>query len=374
MEHKDNSISNVHMGEIRAFVNEKKEHGEELSQKDLLEQAQKLELNEEELDELYELSEENELLEEQLEEFEEEEITSEEVADDAEIIAEPENDRRTGGIGDSVAHYMKKIGRIPLLTPQEEYETAKAVSEGDQKAKEKLIDSNLRLVVSIARDYLNRGLSMQDLIQEGNIGLMRAVEKFDYSRGFRFSTYATWWIRQSMTRAIADQSRDIRLPVHMNDQVVKVRRAQRSLVQELHREQTTKEIAEKLGNGMTEENVSQILQVSKATVSLETPAGDEDDSTLADFIEDKSTLDPIEYANNELLKERIREILKELPEREAGILRMRYGLDDGVPKTLEEVGAVYNVTRERVRQLEQRALRRLKFKFGRDGDLGDYRD
>ena len=374
MEHKDNSISNVHMGEIRAFVNEKKEHGEELSQKDLLEQAQKLELNEEELDELYELSEENELLEEQLEEFEEEEITSEEVADDAEIIAEPENDRRTGGIGDSVAHYMKKIGRIPLLTPQEEYETAKAVSEGDQKAKEKLIDSNLRLVVSIARDYLNRGLSMQDLIQEGNIGLMRAVEKFDYSRGFRFSTYATWWIRQSMTRAIADQSRDIRLPVHMNDQVVKVRRAQRSLVQELHREPTTKEIAEKLGNGMTEENVSQILQVSQATVSLETPAGDEDDSTLADFIEDKSTLDPIEYANNELLKERSREILKELPEREAGILRMRYGLDDGVPKTLEEVGAVYNVTRERVRQLEQRALRRLKFKFGRDGDLGDYRD
>lgn len=374
MEHKDNSISNVHMGQIRAFVNEKKEHGEELSQKDLLEQAQKLELNEEELDELYELSEENELLEEQLEEFEEEEITSEEVADDAEIIAEPENDRRTGGVGDSVAHYMKKIGRIPLLTPQEEYETAKAVSEGDQKAKEKLIDSNLRLVVSIARDYLNRGLSMQDLIQEGNIGLMRAVEKFDYSRGFRFSTYATWWIRQSMTRAIADQSRDIRLPVHMNDQVVKVRRAQRSLVQELHREPTTKEIAEKLGNGMTEENVSQILQVSQATVSLETPAGDEDDSTLADFIEDKSILDPIEYANNELLKERIREILRELPEREAGILRMRYGLDDGVPKTLEEVGAVYNVTRERVRQLEQRALRRLKFKFGRDGDLGDYRD
>jgi RNA polymerase primary sigma factor len=177
-----------------------------------------------------------------------------------------------------------------------------------------------------------------------------------------------------MTRAIADQSRDIRLPVHMNDQVVKVRRAQRSLVQELHREPTTKEIAEKLGNGMTEENVSQILQVSQATVSLETPAGDEDDSTLADFIEDKSTLDPIEYANNELLKERIREILKELPEREAGILRMRYGLDDGVPKTLEEVGAVYNVTRERVRHLEQRALRRLKFKFGRDGDLGDYRD
>ena len=374
MEHKDNSISDVHMDEIRAFVNDKMEHGEELSQKDLLEQAQKLELNEEELDELYELSEENELLEEQLEEFEEDEITAEEDDTDAEIIAEPDPDRRASGAGDSVAHYMKKIGRIPLLTPQEEYETAKAVSEGDQNAKEKLIDSNLRLVVSIARDYLNRGLSMQDLIQEGNIGLMRAVEKFDYSRGFRFSTYATWWIRQSMTRAIADQSRDIRLPVHMNDQVVKVRRAQRSLVQELHREPTAKEIAEKLGNGMTEENVTQILQISQSTVSLETPAGDEEDSTLADFIEDKSTLDPIEYANNELLKERIREILKELPEREAGILRMRYGLDDGVPKTLEEVGAVYNVTRERVRQLEQRALRRLKFKFGRDGDLGDYRD
>ncbi|MBQ6488702.1 MAG: sigma-70 family RNA polymerase sigma factor [Solobacterium sp.] len=374
MEHKDNSISDVHMGEIRAFVNDKKERGEELSQKDLLEQAQKMELNEEELDELYELSEESELLEEQLEEFEEDEITAEEADEDTAIIAEPDPDRRSGGAGDTVAHYMKKIGMIPLLTPQEEYETAKAVSEGDQNAKEKLIDSNLRLVVSIARDYLNRGLSMQDLIQEGNIGLMRAVEKFDYSRGFRFSTYATWWIRQSMTRAIADQSRDIRLPVHMNDQVVKVRRAQRSLVQELHREPTAKEIAEKMGNGMTEENVTQILQISQSTVSLETPAGDEEDSTLADFIEDKSTLDPIEYANNELLKERIREILKELPEREAGILRMRYGLDDGVPKTLEEVGAVYNVTRERVRQLEQRALRRLKFKFGRDGDLGDYRD
>ncbi|MBQ9153987.1 MAG: sigma-70 family RNA polymerase sigma factor [Solobacterium sp.] len=367
---------------IRAFVNEKTARGEMISQKELLDQAEKLKLGEEDLDALYEWCEDQEIpidlyesLDEEGERPEEEEETAQEETEDT-AVSDPylETGKRRSGAGDSVKLYLQEIGRIPLLTPEEEYETAKAVAEGDESAREKLISSNLRLVVSVAREYINRGLSLQDLIQEGNMGLMRAAEKFDYSRGFRFSTYATWWIRQSVMRAIADQSRDIRIPVHMNEQINKVKKAERSLIQELDRDPTDAEIAAKIGAGMTAEQVAEIKKISMDTVSLETPAGDEDNSVLSDFIEDKNTQDPIAYANSSFLKEEINRILEDLPERERNILKMRYGLDGGDPKTLEEVGAVYHVTRERIRQLEAKALRRLKIMHGRrSDDLGAFR-
>lgn len=371
---------------IRTFVNEKTASGEIITQKDLLDQAQKLKLTEDDLDVLYAWCEEKDIpidlfesLDEEEDEPEQEDPeteTEEAEEEEAAEISDPylETGKRMNGAGDSVKLYLQEIGRIPLLTPEEEYETAKAVAEGDESAREKLISSNLRLVVSVAREYINRGLSLQDLIQEGNMGLMRAAEKFDYSRGFRFSTYATWWIRQSVMRAIADQSRDIRIPVHMNEQINKVKKAERSLIQELDRDPSDKEIAAKIGGGMTAEQVAEIKKISMDTVSLETPAGDEDNSVLSDFIEDKNIQDPIDYANSSFLKEEINRILEDLPERERNILKMRYGLDGGDPKTLEEVGAVYHVTRERIRQLESKALRRLKIMHGRKSDdLGAFR-
>lgn len=275
---------------------------------------------------------------------------------------------------DSVKVYLKEIGAIPLLTPEQEYETAKRVAEGDSTAKELLISSNLRLVVSIAKDYANRGLSFQDLIQEGNIGLMHAVEKFDYSKGFRFSTYATWWIRQSMARAIADQSRDIRIPVHMTEQIMRINRAHRKLMQELDREPTADEIA-KAVDGMTAEKVMEIQRIAMDPVSLETPAGDEESSLLLDFIQDTSAVDPAKHANDNVLKEQMDLLLKELPEREEKIVRMRFGLDgSGRPKTLEEVGRECNVTRERIRQIESKALRRLHRSLEMNKDLRDLKD
>lgn len=262
-------------------------------------------------------------------------------------------------INDPVKMYLKEIGRVDLLKPDEEIEIAKRVEAGDQEAKKMLISANLRLVVSIAKKYTGRGMLFLDLIQEGNMGLIKAVEKFDYRKGFKFSTYATWWIRQAITRAIADQARTIRIPVHMVETINKMTRVQRQLVQELGRDPSAEEIANRMGN-LTEEKVRDIQRIAMEPVSLETPIGEEDDSHLGDFIEDKDALSPDQYANNQLLKDEIDLVLKSLTEREEKVLRLRFGLEDGRTRTLEEVGREFDVTRERIRQIEAKALRKLK--------------
>ncbi len=321
---------------------------------------------------LREMEEDDETFSED-EDDEDNEEEDDEESDDNPAAPFSEGKRRAVS-SDSVKVYLKEIGSIPLLTAEQEYETAKKVAEGDPEAKDRLISSNLRLVVAIAKDYADRGLSFQDLIQEGNIGLMHAVEKFDYSRGFRFSTYATWWIRQSMARAIADQSRDIRIPVHMTEQIMRINRAHRRLMQELDREPTAEEIAAAV-DGMTPEKVVEIQRIALDPVSLETPAGDEESSLLMDFIQDTSAVDPAKHANDNVLKEQMDLLLKELPEREEKIVRMRFGLDgSGRPKTLEEVGRECNVTRERIRQIESKALRRLHRSLEKNKDLRDLKD
>lgn len=262
-------------------------------------------------------------------------------------------------INDPVKMYLKEIGRVDLLTHEQEIELAKRILEGDEQAKQELAAANLRLVVSIAKRYVGRGMLFLDLIQEGNMGLIKAVEKFDYTKGFKFSTYATWWIRQAITRAIADQARTIRIPVHMVETINKLTRIQRQLVQELGREPTAEEIAEKM-DGMTPAKVREIQKISLEPVSLETPIGEEDDSHLGDFIEDEGAMSPDDYASNELLKDELNEVLLELTDREEKVLRLRFGLDDGRTRTLEEVGKEFNVTRERIRQIEAKALRKLK--------------
>lgn len=262
-------------------------------------------------------------------------------------------------VDDPVRMYLREIGRIPLLTFEEELELAKKILEDDEEAKQKLAESNLRLVVSIAKKYVGRGMLFLDLIQEGNMGLIKAVEKFDYTKGFKFSTYATWWIRQAITRAIADQARTIRIPVHMVETINKLTRVQRQLIQELGREPTAEEISEKM-DGMTADKVREIQKISLEPVSLETPIGEEDDSHLGDFIEDEGAMSPDDYAANELLKDELNEVLLELTDREEKVLRLRFGLDDGRTRTLEEVGKEFNVTRERIRQIEAKALRKLK--------------
>ena len=262
-------------------------------------------------------------------------------------------------IDDPVRMYLREIGRIPLLSYDEELELAKKVLAGDEAAKQKLAESNLRLVVSIAKKYVGRGMLFLDLIQEGNMGLIKAVEKFDYTKGYKFSTYATWWIRQAITRAIADQARTIRIPVHMVETINKLTRIQRQLIQELGREPSAEEIAEKM-DGMTPEKVREIQKISLEPVSLETPIGEEDDSHLGDFIEDEGAMSPNDYAANELLKDELNDVLLELTDREEKVLRLRFGLDDGRTRTLEEVGREFNVTRERIRQIEAKALRKLK--------------
>ena len=267
-------------------------------------------------------------------------------------------DAKNLAIDDPVKVYLKEIGRVPLLTSEEEIELAIRISENDPEAKRRLSEANLRLVVSIAKRYVGRGMQFLDLIQEGNLGLMKAVEKFDYQKGFKFSTYATWWIRQSITRAIADQARTIRIPVHMVETINKLTRVQRVLLQELGREPTPEEIAEKMG--VTEERVREIQKIAQDPVSLETPIGEEEDSHLGDFIEDEKTTTPSDSVAFSMLKEQLLGVLDTLTPREEKVLRLRYGIDDGKPRTLEEVGKEFNVTRERIRQIEAKALRKLR--------------
>ncbi len=276
--------------------------------------------------------------------------------DQSEEITEKE--RLSDGMDDSVRMYLREIGQISLISGEEEIELAKRIERGDEVAKKKLAEANLRLVVSIAKKYVGRGLSLLDLIQEGNIGLLRAVEKFDYRRGYKFSTYATWWIRQAITRAIADQARTIRIPVHMVETINKLIRTQRQLVQDLGREPLPEEIAAEMG--LPVDKVEHVIKISQETVSLEAPVGEEEDSQLGDFIEDVNAISPEDAATHELLKEQIKEILVGLSPREQKILRMRFGLENGRTHTLEEVGQEFGVTRERIRQIEAKALSRLR--------------
>ena len=261
-------------------------------------------------------------------------------------------------INDPVRMYLKEIGKISLLSPEEEMDLSIRVANGDQEAARLLAESNLRLVVSIAKRYVGRGLLFLDLIQEGNIGLMKAVEKFDYDKGYKFSTYATWWIRQAITRALADQARTIRVPVHMVETINKMVRVQRQLTLELNREPSEEEIAKKMN--VSVDKVREVIKISQDPVSLETPIGEEDDSHLGDFIKDESSLSPEEYTENEILKEEIDDVLQSLQPREQEVLRLRFGLKDGTCHTLEEVGKKFNVTRERIRQIEAKALRKLR--------------
>ncbi|CAJ1314251.1 RNA polymerase sigma factor RpoD [Paenibacillus sp. PK4536] len=261
-------------------------------------------------------------------------------------------------INDPVRMYLKEIGRVPLLSADNEVELAKRIENGDEEAKRRLAEANLRLVVSIAKRYVGRGMLFLDLIQEGNMGLIKAVEKFDHTKGYKFSTYATWWIRQAITRAIADQARTIRIPVHMVETINKLIRVSRQLLQELGREPTPEEIAAEME--LSVEKVREIMKIAQEPVSLETPIGEEDDSHLGDFIEDQDALAPADAAAYELLKEQLEDVLDTLTEREENVLRLRFGLDDGRTRTLEEVGKVFGVTRERIRQIEAKALRKLR--------------
>ena len=289
--------------------------------------------------------------EEEFNENDVEEVTEEEIAD---------TDAMADGfaIDDPVRMYLKEIGKVDLLSPEEEIELAQRMSEGDEEAKRRLAEANLRLVVSIAKRYVGRGMLFLDLIQEGNLGLIKAVEKFDCTKGFKFSTYATWWIRQAITRAIADQARTIRIPVHMVETINKVIRVSRQLLQELGHDPQPEEIAEEMN--LPVERVREILKIAQEPVSLETPIGEEEDSHLGDFIPDDEALEPAEAASFTLLKEQLIEVLETLTPREAKVLRLRFGIEDGRTRTLEEVGKEFNVTRERIRQIEAKALRKLR--------------
>ena len=307
------------------------------------------------------------------EEIEPDLFLEEEMEEEEEITVDPMDLSVPDGISlaDPIRMYLKEIGKIPLLSTEEEIELAKRMEKGDEEARKKLAEANLRLVVSIAKRYAGRGMQFLDLIQEGNLGLIKAVEKFDYRKGYKFSTYATWWIRQAITRAIADQARTIRIPVHMVETINRLIRTSRQMVQELGREPTPEALAKKLD--MPVERVREIKKISQDPVSLETPIGEEEDSHLGDFIQDDNVMVPADQATFTLLHEQLMESLETLTEREQQVLRLRFGLDDGRPRTLEEVGRVFHVTRERIRQIEAKALRKLRHP-SRSKKLKDYLD
>lgn len=356
-------LGNANNGIINQELFESQEFFSELTEEEIEEIKQKVtELG-------VEILEEDDIDRENLEieEEEEDEVDDKEEDDDSEIIVETEKEEtviddisniKGLNVDDPVKMYLKEIGKIPLLTGEEEVELAIRMEKGDVYAKQRLAETNLRLVVSIAKRYVGRGMQFLDLIQEGNMGLMKAVDKFDYKRGFKFSTYATWWIRQAITRAIADQARTIRIPVHMVETINKLVRVQRQLIQELGRDPTNEEIAEEMG--MDVERVREVRKIAQEPVSLETPIGEEEDSHLGDFIEDDSAVAPDEAANFTMLREQLNEILDSLSARERKVLELRFGLIDGTPRTLEEVGKEFAVTRERIRQIEAKALRKLK--------------
>lgn len=384
------------LDEAKEFLLKSKEQNADVSQKQFLDSVSALNLDDDTLDDLYNWIDENMIEFIDGDELDEDDLNEDDLNDEdlgeedsiAEEISQLEKTFANAShakINDPVKMYLKEIGQIPLLDPKEEPIIARQIQEGEQakediknpdlseeekkklakiiadgeEAKQTLISSNLRLVVSIAKKYVGRGMLFLDLIQEGNCGLIKAVEKFDYTKGFKFSTYATWWIRQSITRAIADQARTIRIPVHMVETINKLTRIQRQLVQDLGRDPMPEEIAEKMEN-ISAEKVREIQKIALDPVSLETPIGEEDDSHLGDFIEDKDTLSPDDYTNNQLLKDEINAVLQGLTEREEKVLRLRFGLLDGRTRTLEEVGKEFNVTRERIRQIEAKALRKLK--------------
>ena len=332
-----------------------------LEQQEVLDFFKGVEMNSEQMNDIYEFLEEKgiDVLQ----------IGNDDVEDDIEEIILTEKDKidvekidlsvpEGVGIEDPVRMYLKEIGKVPLLTAEEEVELARRMADGDESAKKRLAEANLRLVVSIAKRYVGRGMLFLDLIQEGNLGLIKAVEKFDYEKGFKFSTYATWWIRQAITRAIADQARTIRIPVHMVETINKVSRVSRQLLQELGREPQPEEIAEAME--LPVERVREIMKISQDPVSLETPIGEEEDSHLGDFIQDENVAVPADAATQTVLKEQLEEVLETLTEREQKVLKLRFGLEDGRARTLEEVGKEFDVTRERIRQIEAKALRKLR--------------
>ena len=353
------------IGRIDELLKRGKENGGTLTFSELIEELEKSDMSPDEMDDLYG----------RFQEFGVEIVDDTDmeamVAEDAESLAADDADMEQEeaveidlsvpegvALDDPVRMYLKEIGRVPLLTAEEEVELARRMEAGDASARHRLEEANLRLVVSIAKRYVGRGMLFLDLIQEGNLGLLKAVEKFDYSKGYKFSTYATWWIRQAITRALADQARTIRIPVHMVETINKLVRVSRSLLQELGRDATAEEIAKEMGLSVV--RVREIMKIAQEPVSLETPVGEEEDSHLGDFIEDEAALDPADAASMMLLKEQISEVLKTLAPREAEVLRLRFGLEDGRSRTLEEVGQSFGVTRERIRQIEAKALRKLR--------------
>ena len=357
------------INEIKTFEERKEELvniGHEkgyITYEELADSLKGLELDADSLDDLYNTFTENNI------KVVSQDETNEDEQDETKILLDDHALTKDLTINDPVRMYLKEIGQIKLLTYEEELELADRIEAGDEEAKKILAEANLRLVVSIAKRYVGRGMLFLDLIQEGNIGLMKAVEKFDVSKGYKFSTYATWWIRQAITRAIADQARTIRVPVHMVETINKLARIQRQLTLELDREPTEEELAKKMK--VSVEKIREIYKISQEPVSLETPIGDEADSHLGDFIKDERNLDPEEYTTNEMLKEEIAGVLLTLTEREEKVIKLRFGLEDGKTRTLEEVGQLFGVTRERIRQIEAKALRKLRHP-SRSRKLKDY--